>query len=59
MKQAEKTHCPKGHAYSGPNLYVNPKGARVCRICRRANNAASELRCIIRRAQERANGQSV
>lgn len=25
--------CPKGHPYSGSNLYVNPRGARVCRKC--------------------------
>lgn len=31
-----KTHCPKGHPYSG----VNSKGARICRICQRE----SELR---------------
>ena len=31
-----KTHCPAGHAYSGDNLYVNPKGRRECRICRKA-----------------------
>ena len=30
----EKTHCPKGHPYSGDNLYVNAKGHRHCRTCR-------------------------
>lgn len=29
-----KTHCPKGHPYSGDNLYINPKGNRFCRTCR-------------------------
>jgi hypothetical protein len=29
---AEKTHCPSGHPYSGDNLYVF-KGVRQCRIC--------------------------
>lgn len=29
-----KSHCPKGHPYSGPNLYVNPRtGTRHCRAC--------------------------
>ena len=28
-----KTHCPKGHEYSGANLYVHPRGARCCRVC--------------------------
>lgn len=27
------THCPQGHPYSGDNLYINPKGARMCKIC--------------------------
>ncbi len=30
----EKTHCPKGHLYSGENLYVRRKGWRQCRTCR-------------------------
>ena len=29
-----KTHCLKGHPYSGDNLYVKPStGHRVCRTC--------------------------
>lgn len=32
---AKKTHCPKGHPYSGDNLYVGAKGNRVCRACGR------------------------
>lgn len=31
--QLSKTHCPKGHSYTGANLYVW-KGKRSCRICR-------------------------
>lgn len=30
-----KTHCPRGHAYEGDNLYLNPNGARACRECQR------------------------
>lgn len=30
-----KTHCPKGHPYSGDNLYMEPSGGRGCRACRR------------------------
>lgn len=33
-KHAEKTHCPKGHPYSGDNLY-EWRGSRFCRECRR------------------------
>ena len=30
-----KTYCPKGHSYSGENLYVDPKGGRRCITCGR------------------------
>lgn len=33
---AIKTHCPKGHPYSGDNLYVQKTdGARRCKTCMR------------------------
>lgn len=31
---ARKTHCPKGHPYSGDNLYVSRSGDRHCVTCR-------------------------
>jgi hypothetical protein len=31
----DKTHCPQGHSYAGDNLYINPRGQRFCRICKR------------------------
>lgn len=31
--QGAKTHCPRGHAYDGENLYVDPKGHRRCKAC--------------------------
>jgi len=34
-----KTHCPRGHAYAGANLYVSPSGRRYCRTCGRATTA--------------------
>jgi hypothetical protein len=34
-KNVTKTHCPKGHEYTGDNLYVDPRGGRNCRACRR------------------------
>lgn len=27
--------CKKGHVYTPDNTYINPKGARICRICSR------------------------
>ncbi len=32
-RRAKKSHCPKGHPYSGKNLYVDPRGWRRCRTC--------------------------
>lgn len=34
---ANKTHCPRGHAYDYVNTYILPKsGSRVCRTCQAA-----------------------
>lgn len=35
-RNAEKTHCPLGHAYDERNTYGGPDGRRHCRACRRA-----------------------
>ena len=37
---AQRTHCPKGHPYSGDNLYQYPTGRqhRLCRECQRLRN---------------------
>jgi len=34
--QLVKTHCPQGHPYAGANLYIQPRGGRVCRACKNA-----------------------
>jgi hypothetical protein len=39
--QLRKTHCPKGHPYSGANLHFRSNGHRVCGEC---NNARSRKR---------------
>lgn len=31
----KKTHCPRGHAYVGDNVYYPPAGGRQCRECKR------------------------
>lgn len=43
---ASKTHCPQGHPYSGPNLYITPQGYRICRECKneRARRVRKEMR---------------
>lgn len=35
-RSTKKTHCLRGHPLNGNNLYVDGKGARSCKICRRA-----------------------
>lgn len=35
--QAKKTHCTRGHALLGNNLYRYPSGKRSCRECMRAS----------------------
>lgn len=37
-RMLSRTHCPKGHEYSGENLLTSAKGKRGCRICSRANS---------------------
>jgi hypothetical protein len=32
---AGKTRCPQGHDYDEANTYIDPRGARRCRACRR------------------------
>ncbi len=43
-----KTHCPRGHSYSGANLYLAPRNDggvnRCCRECRRSQLRASRAR---------------
>jgi hypothetical protein len=40
-RQRAKTHCPRGHAYSPENTYVQPSmGGRACRTCDRDKKRA-------------------
>ena len=32
-RNARKTHCPSGHAYTTKNTYINRDGKRYCRKC--------------------------
>lgn len=41
---AQKTHCPKGHPYSGYNLRVTTPGARKCRVCTNRQRSANRSR---------------
>jgi hypothetical protein len=33
MRRARRLVCPQGHPYDGDNLYVDPRGRRICRAC--------------------------
>jgi len=44
QRNQAKTHCTRGHPYSGDNLYTHPAGGRKCRACQRANRAAHSTR---------------
>jgi hypothetical protein len=34
-RQRERTHCPKKHEYTPENTYINSRGHRDCKTCRR------------------------
>jgi hypothetical protein len=38
------THCPRGHAFAGFNLYVRPDGRRACRACHRIDQGRYRAR---------------
>jgi hypothetical protein len=44
--QANKTHCKRGHPFSGDNLYVigGKRPGRACRTCARIHRRASDAR---------------
>lgn len=35
LRERAKTHCAHGHPFNEENTYVDPKGWRHCRVCRR------------------------
>jgi hypothetical protein len=41
---ALKTECPSGHKYTPENTYLDPKGARHCRVCKIAAHERWESR---------------
>lgn len=61
--QANKTHCPQGHAYEGQNLVIERDGSRKCRICKNArvkvyaDEHRDELNANARVYRERVLGQ--
>lgn len=52
-----KTHCPAGHDYDGRNTYVDRRGRRSCKECKRAEQRTPEAKArntAYRRARRRA-----
>lgn len=49
---SERTHCGKGHPFSGENLAFNTRGARRCRACAAARNRAARVRRAAARLAE-------
>lgn len=47
---AVKTHCPHGHAYNAHNTYIDKKGQRHCRACKRTRMAERYRRNAKRRS---------
>jgi len=41
---ARKVACPQGHPYTPENTRMTPRGQRMCRTCRRAQNSARKSR---------------
>lgn len=49
---ARKTHCPRGHAFEGPNLVVVKGGSRRCRTC---DNALARERWAKKQQRKKAS----
>lgn len=49
---ANKTHCPRGHLLSGPNMRRTASGSRACVTCSNAAWTAARLRRVARRKGE-------
>lgn len=49
-KHAKKTHCPRGHALSGDNVYEHPKrpGTRECLTCKRLRQIKVQARPLVK-----------
>lgn len=43
-KKRAMTHCKRGHELFGANLYVNRRGLRICKECRKIHKADHHAR---------------
>jgi len=53
---SERTHCPRGHPYSGDNLKIDSRGSRRCRTCEQVSDR-KKWRRYYRRASEKINAR--
>lgn len=47
---ATKTHCGKGHEYTEANTYVDKRGSRSCKACRKGSHLRDERTSHAKRA---------
>lgn len=40
VRPSHRSHCRQGHALAGDNVYINCRGARVCKTCSNAQSRA-------------------
>lgn len=48
----DKLKCPQGHTYAGSNLFINSRGRRECRICRRSSRRLAKQRLRLTRVKK-------
>jgi hypothetical protein len=53
--ESRKTHCPQGHPYNTKNTYVDPRGHRHCRVCKRENQLFARGYFAISRPEDRTH----
>lgn len=56
-RQTQKTHCPKGHPYSGDNLWIDSRGWRHCKACGLARSQTEKYKVAGRERQKRLRAE--
>jgi hypothetical protein len=53
MVRPKATHCPRGHVHNFYNTYIDPRGCKRCKACRRIGmRKLRESRSIYRRPRQ-------